>query len=213
MAKKISATQDQFRGRPQVDEEDEEFEEYLDPGRQRSVDGGGPSWRGGGASCRAGPSGRERSSREPQRSSSRGRTSVGLWLPEELLLLSPRSLNLGTYLLGAGAAAAAAGAAADSRGGCATGVESGARTASDPFKSFSLLAFAFSSNSISLSRCFSAIASSLAFLSASSLFLLSSSAGVNNIINNMDELGFESLSSTWPNMEYDIETEPYSVRP
>jgi len=168
--KNISATQDQFRGRPQVDEEDEEFEEYLDPGRQRSVDGGRPSWRGGGASCRAGPSclsgrtsGRERSSREPQRSSSRGRTSVGLWLPEELLLLSPRSLNLGTYLLGAGAAAAAAaaGAAADSRGGCATGVESGARTASDPFKSFSLLAFAFSSNSISLSRCFSAIASSL----------------------------------------------------
>ena len=188
MAKIISATQDQFRGLvDQVDEEDEEFEENLDPPRQRSVAGGGPSWRGGGASCRAGgpsclsehSSGRERSPRGPQRSSSRGRTSVGLWLPEELLLLSPRSLNLGTYLLGAGAAAAAAaaGAAADSRGGCATGVESGVCTASDPFKSFSLLVFAFSSNSISLSRCFSAIASSLAFLSASSLFLLSSSAG------------------------------------
>lgn len=162
---KSPAAQDQFRERLQVDEEDVELEGNLDP-RQRSVScrDEGASSRAGGPSCLSGP-------REPQRSSSR--------LPEGMLLLSPPRLNLGIYLLGAGAgaAAAAAGAAADSRGGCATGAESGARTASDPFKSFSLVAFAFSSSSISLNRCFSAMASSLAFLSASSLFLLSSAEG------------------------------------
>jgi len=161
---KISSREHQFRGLPQVDEEDEELEENLDP-RQRSVAGGGPSGRAGGASCCAGgpswrsgrTSGRARSSRGPQRSSSRVRTSAGLWLPPALLLLlllSLPRLNLGTYLPEAGAMAAAAtgtAGAAASRGGCATGAASVTRVASDLLKSCSFRAFSFSSNSLSLS--------------------------------------------------------------
>jgi hypothetical protein len=94
-----------------------------------------------------------------------------------MLLLSPPLLNLGTYLAGAGAgAAAAAGAITGSRAGDVIGAALVARAASAPLRRASFLCLSFSSNSLSLCCCLAAIASSLAFLSASSLFLFSSSA-------------------------------------
>jgi hypothetical protein len=95
-----------------------------------------------------------------------------------MLPLSPPLLNLGTYLAGAGAgaAAAAAGAITGSRAGDVIGAALVARAASAPLRRASFLCLSFSSNSLSLCCCLAAIASSLAFLSASSLFLFSSSA-------------------------------------